>query len=175
MQLACQSETLLLVLSNHNRWWLAQRAGANVSGLRERDKSLGYLFLWERCIAGILKSDTISLKGRSMLWEKASDLSFSQEQTWKHHYLSIVSPPNSNFQILRDQKTGKRQLVKRRLFTQKITTIFQHSQMSAWHSPFITGWTPQMWCFGKESIFWESIGVEKVQNIKTLTLANNMG
>lgn len=81
MQLGCQSQTLLLVLSNQNRWWLAQRAGANVSGLRESDRSLDYLFLWEGCIAGILTSDTISLKGRTMLWEKVSDLSFSQEQT----------------------------------------------------------------------------------------------
>lgn len=113
MQLACQSETLLLVLSKHNRWWLARRARDYVSGLKERDRSLDYLFLWDRWIAGILKSDTISLKGRTTLWEKAPDLSFSEEKTWKHFYLSV----NSNFQILRYQKTGRRQLVKTRHFT----------------------------------------------------------
>lgn len=169
VQLACQSETLLLLLSNHNRWWLAQRAGTNVSGLRERDRSLDYLFLWERQIAGILKSQTTSLKGRTTLWEKTSDLSVSQEQTWKYFYPSVIFLPNSNFQILSDQNTGKRQLVKRSHFTQKITTNFRYSQMSTWHSPFITGWTPQMWYFGKQYIFWESAGVEKLWKIKTLT------
>lgn len=29
--------------------------------------------------------------------------------------------------------------------------------------------------FGKEHLFWESAGVEKLQKIKTLTLANNIG
>jgi len=50
-----------------------------MSGLTERDRSGDYLCLWERWVAGILKSDVISLKERIILWEKAPDLRFPQE------------------------------------------------------------------------------------------------